>query len=85
MTKKDQILNKLCQKAATKQAVYRTAKNVFEDLKVVLKEVAEELDGQICTIDKHVQVEYKDKGEFETELRFSGDVLFSFPQQYFSF
>ena len=58
MNKKDEILNKLCQKAATKQAVYRTAKDIFEDLKVILKEVAEELDGQMCTIDKDVQVEY---------------------------
>ena len=75
MTKKDEILNKLCQKAATKQVVYRTSKYVFDDLKSVLKETAEDLDGQLCTIDKHVQVEYKDKGEFEAELRFSGDVL----------
>ena len=63
MNKKKEILNKLCQKASTKQAVYRTSKDVFEELKVILKDVAEELDGQLCTIDKHVQVEYKDKGE----------------------
>ena len=86
MNKKDEILNKLCQKAATKQAVYRTAKNVFEELKVVLKEVAEDLDGQMCTIDKNVQIEYKDKGEFEAELRFSGDVLiFHFHSNTFHF
>ena len=59
MTKKNEILNKLCQKAATKQAVYRITKNVFEELKVVLKELAEELDGQLCTIDKHVQLNTK--------------------------
>ena len=41
--------------------------------------MAEDLDGQMCTIDKNVQIEYKDKGEFEAELRFSGDVYFSFP------
>ena len=76
MTKKDEILKKLCQKAATKQAVYRTTKEVFEELKVVLNELSEDLDGQLCTIDKHVQVEYKDKGEFEAELRFSEMYLF---------
>ena len=86
MTKKDEILKKLCLKAATKQAVYRTTKEVFEDLKVVLKEIAEDLDGQLCIIDKHVQVEYKDKGEFEAELRFSGDVLiFHFHSNTFHF
>ena len=86
MDKKDEILNKLCQKASTKQVVYRTSKNVFEELKVILKEVAKELDGQLCTIDKHVQVEYKDKGEFEAELRFSGDILiFHFHSNTFHF
>ncbi len=86
MNKKKEILNKLCQKASTKQAVYRTSKDVFEELKVILKDVAEELDGQLCTIDKHVQVEYKDKGEFEAELRFSGDVLiFHFHSNTFHF
>ena len=42
MNKKKEILNKLCQKASTKQAVYRTSKDVFEELKVILKDVAEE-------------------------------------------
>lgn len=86
MTRKEEILNKLCQKSATKQAVYRTSKEVFEELKVVLKQVAEELNGQICTIDKHVEVEFKDKGEFEAELRFSGDILiFHFHSNTFHF
>ena len=31
MNKKKEILNKLCQKASTKQAVYRTSKDVFEE------------------------------------------------------
>ncbi|MBC8464271.1 MAG: hypothetical protein H8D62_01180 [Bacteroidetes bacterium] len=75
MSKKDEILSKLCQKAATKQSVYRTAKDVFEELKIVLKEIAQELHGEMCTIDENVQVEYKEKGAFEAELRFSGDVL----------
>ena len=39
MNKKDEILNKLCQKAATKQLVYRTSKDVFKELKIVLKEI----------------------------------------------
>ena len=86
MNKKDEILNKLCQKAATKQLVYRTSKDVFKELKIVLKEIAENLVGQFCTIDKHVQIEYKDKGEFEAELRFSGDVLiFHFHSNTFHF
>ena len=33
MTKKIELINKLCQKATTKQQVYRTTQEVFEDLK----------------------------------------------------
>lgn len=75
MSPKETILNKLCQKAATKQEVYRSHLEIFAQLKVVLQEIAEELNGHMCTIDKQVEVEFKDKGEFEAEIRFSGDVL----------
>lgn len=75
MTQKKDILNKLCQKAATKQSVYRTTKAAFDTLKENLQALAEELNGQMCSIDKHVEVAFKDKGDFEAEIRFSGDVL----------
>ena len=47
----------MSKKLPIKQVVYRTSKNVFEDLKGVLKELAEELDGQLCTIDKHAGIQ----------------------------
>lgn len=75
MTEKKDIVHKLCKKAVTKQSVHRTTKGVFETLKESLQEVAEDLNNQMCTIDKHVEVAFKDKGDFEAEIRFSGDVL----------
>ena len=86
MTKKIELINKLCQKATTKQQVYRIAKEVFEDLKKNLEHIAIELNEQMQNIDKFVKIEYKDKGPFEAELQFSGDVLiFHFHSNTFKF
>ena len=86
MTKKIELINKLCQKATTKQQVYRTTQEVFEDLKKNLQQIAIELNEQMQNIDKFVKIEYKDKGPFEAELQFSGDVLiFHFHSNTFKF
>jgi hypothetical protein len=78
--KKDQkcnqdILNLLAGKASTKQLVFRQTKDVFKTFKELLKTIADELNSNICKIDKEVVVEYFDNGEFEAEIRFSGDAL----------
>ena len=41
----------------------------------MLKTITSELNSNICKIDKEVVVEYIDKGDFEAEIRFSGDAL----------
>ena len=78
--KKDQkcnqdILNLLAGKASTKQLVFRQTKDAFKILKELLKSIAEELNSNICKIDKEVVVEFFDHGEFEAEIRFSGDAI----------
>jgi hypothetical protein len=86
MTKKTKLIDKLCKKATTKQEVYRITQAVFEDLKNILEHIAKELNEQMHTIDKYVKIEYKDKGPFEAELQFSGDVLiFHFHSNTFQF
>ena len=47
MTKKIELINKLCQKATTKQQVYRTTQEVFQDLKKNLEQIAIELNEQM--------------------------------------
>lgn len=69
------ILNLLAGKASTKQLVFRQTKDVFRTFKELLKTIADELNSNICKIDKEVVVEYFDNGEFEAEIRFSGDAL----------
>ena len=75
MKEQDQIIQELAKKASTKQAVSRTAKGVFQELKKTLKKFSKEVQLEMIEIDKHVEIEYNDKGEFEAELKFSGDTL----------
>lgn len=70
-----EILDLLAGKASTKQLVFRQTKEVFKEFKALLKTIADELNSNICKIDKEVVVEYFDNGEFEAEIRFSGDAL----------
>ncbi|MBL6657850.1 MAG: hypothetical protein ISR00_04920 [Flavobacteriales bacterium] len=75
MDSSKKIIDKLSKKAATKQEVYRVSKSAFNSLKEVAKELSDDLESQISTIDKNVEVKYTDKGEFEIEIKFSGDTL----------
>jgi hypothetical protein len=65
----------LKEKASLKQDVFHKTISVFSDMKKMVKEVADELRPKAAAIDKRLIVEYKDKGEFEAELRIAGDVL----------
>lgn len=74
-TSKEIILQLLKEKASLKQDVYKNTVDMFFDLKEVVKEVVDELRPQAYAIDKRLVVEYRDKSEFEIELRVAGDVL----------
>ena len=75
MDSSKKIIDKLSKKAATKQEVFRVSKSAFNSLKEVAKELSNDLESQISPIDKNVEVKYTDKGEFEIEIKFSGDTL----------
>ena len=75
MDSSKKILNKLTRKAAAKQEVYRVCKSFFDQLKEVISELSDELGKEVSPVDKHVEIKYTDKGEFEIELKFSGDTL----------
>jgi hypothetical protein len=75
MDSSKKIIDKLSKKAATKQEVFRVSKSAFNSLKEVAKELSNDLENQISPIDKNVEVKFTDKGEFEIEIKFSGDTL----------
>jgi hypothetical protein len=72
---RDLILKTLQEKSVLKQDVYRQTVGVFEMFRATLKEVAADLSAKMSAIDKRVIIEFRDKGEFELELRVAGDIL----------
>ena len=75
MDSSKKIIGKLTKKAATKQEVYRVCRSFFDLLKKVVSEITIDLSKDVSSVDKHVEIKYIDKGEFEIELKFSGDTL----------
>lgn len=65
----------LKEKSTMKQDVYDNTYKAFKLMKTVAKELVAEFKGEIAEIDKRVVIEYRDKGEFEFELRVAGDLL----------
>ncbi len=74
-TPRELILKTLKEKSSMKQDVYANTLQTFLTLKKAAKEVAYELSKEAKAIDKRVEIEYKEKGEFEFELRVAGDLL----------
>lgn len=76
-------------KGNLKQEVYQTTLAVFDSLKEVIATYAQNLK-EACK-DDLFEVEYKENGKFEAEIKFAGDVLifnmhtnvFSFSEEYF--
>ncbi|MBI4947520.1 MAG: hypothetical protein HY840_14095 [Bacteroidetes bacterium] len=73
---KDMILKVLKEKSSLKQNVFHQNIKVFEEMKGILKEVVAELKHEAEKIDARIQVDYREKGTYEIELKIAGDVLF---------
>jgi len=71
----EDILDGLRKKAAFKQEVYNTTLETFRLFKSVLTEMAEKYRQEYKNNPLQIPFEYRDKGEFEAELRFGGDIL----------
>lgn len=71
----DLILQTLATKSSNKQLVHRRVLASFAELRIVVQSVAVDLNSKMVGIDRSVVVEFVDRGDFEFELRFSGDSL----------
>jgi hypothetical protein len=74
-TPRELIIKTLQEKSSMKQDVYANTLRAFSTLKSTAKQTVAELAKVAATIDKRVVIEYKEKGEFEFELRVAGDLL----------
>lgn len=76
-------------KGNLKQVVYQKTLSVFQEFKDVIEQSSKELN-KLCK-DDLFDVEYKENGKFEAELKFAGDTLivnmhtnvFNFPDEFF--
>lgn len=73
--KKEQILSALEMKSLIKQKVYDQTVEIFKLLKEVLQEIVEEYNKELNVKDQRVNFEYKERGEFEAQLKVAGDIL----------
>ncbi|MFD3000560.1 hypothetical protein ACFS7Z_09330 [Pontibacter toksunensis] len=73
--KLDDIINGLHQKSKTKQAIYRNTKETFNRMKEISQELVAELTERLTKLDDNVAIEYKNVGEHEFQIKFSGDLL----------
>jgi hypothetical protein len=70
-----EILNKLESRASLKQAIYRSTAEVFGLTKAVLSKIAAKLYQDYTAKDPSVEVSYREVNQFESHLKFSGDML----------
>lgn len=69
------IYSKLVKKSSLKRTVYQNTFEIFQEFKMVADLIRFEAEQQLTKDELPFKVEFRDKGEFECELRFSGDSL----------
>ncbi|MCB9197501.1 MAG: hypothetical protein H6600_03520 [Flavobacteriales bacterium] len=63
------------EKSVLKQDVFHNIQLNFRILKIVLKEMGDDLKEKMKEIDERVVIEYRDVDDFEAHLRVGGDIL----------
>ncbi|OYT13554.1 MAG: hypothetical protein B6I19_04655 [Bacteroidetes bacterium 4572_114] len=85
-----ELFKMLTAKGILKQEVYANTYNTFSKFKTVIKEIVKEYQESDIRPKKPIPFEYKNRGEFEVELKFAGDLLifmmhtnvFEFPREH---
>lgn len=69
------IMKTLLEKGSAKHEILVKSQLAFTQLKECLKEIVKELKYQTQAVNKHIEVEYKDKGDYEAEIQLDDDIL----------
>ena len=76
MNESREILYRLVrEKAVLKQDVYHNTVRIFSDLKTVLSETVKDVSANYGGVDRRVEFHYRDRGDFQAEIKIAGDVL----------
>jgi hypothetical protein len=70
------IIDALQTKACTKQSIYQITQEVFGQFRTQLLHLQTKLSDTFERIDKNVVISYRELGDFESELKFGGDILY---------
>ena len=80
------ILSTIMDKASLKQVVYKNTQVVFEELRIVVKNLIEEYNSELGEVDENILLDFEDKGEFEYQIKIASDILvFSLHTNVFQF
>lgn len=71
----DNLYEGIHRKASFKQQIYRLTLDSFRMFKSILNEMAEEYRSKFSGDKSQIPFEFRDKGDFEAELKFGGDIL----------
>ncbi|MBL7944233.1 MAG: hypothetical protein JNM00_15805 [Flavobacteriales bacterium] len=72
---KELILRMIREKSVLKQDVYHNTLGVFKQLKSTLSETIEGIRKDFGGADTRVEFHFKDKGDFQAEIKIGGDVI----------
>lgn len=71
-----QIKELIISKSGLKQQVFDNTASLFELIKELLHEFSADLDDELDErIDKRIRIDYQDRGKFEAQVQFAGDLL----------
>lgn len=71
----DLIFDTLSTKSDLKQRIFRNTRKHFEQLRTILAQISEEMSARLAEVSPDVEVSYTEINDFESQLKFSGDVL----------
>ncbi|MBI9034945.1 MAG: hypothetical protein JEZ03_10790 [Bacteroidales bacterium] len=69
------LFNQIIDKAALKRKVYHTTFDTFNKFKTQAIKLNKEYQEHDLKVNSEIPFEFKDKGEFEFQLKFGGDIL----------
>ncbi len=73
--KSDELFKLLISKGSLKQQIYNNTLEVFKTFKDIARELSEEYAQQHTDKTGLIPFDFRDRGEFEFELKFAGDIL----------
>ncbi|MBE0639241.1 MAG: hypothetical protein IH598_12040 [Bacteroidales bacterium] len=70
-----QLFEAIIKKSSLKQYVYYNTYETFNKFKKIIKKLVKEYQELDVQGERYIPFEYKNRGEFEVELKFGGDIL----------